>query len=55
MAIEIADERAEKLLEMCIDKWITIRGFSFANSVIEMHKQKTHCGTGKAKALHKTV
>lgn len=55
MAIEIGDERAEELLEMCIDKWITIRGFSFANSVLEMHKQSTQCGTGKAKSLRKTV
>ena len=34
MAIEIGDERAEELLKMCIDKWITIRGFSFASSIL---------------------
>lgn len=55
MTFEIGDERAEELLEMCIEKWITIRGFSFANSILEIYKQDMHCGTGKAKALRKTL
>ena len=33
VSLEISQDRAEDLLEMCIDKWITIRGFSFADSI----------------------
>ena len=55
MSLEVSEDRAEELLEMCIDKWITIRGFSFADSIQELFKQKDKKGTGKAKALRKTL
>ena len=55
MSLEVSEDRAEELLEMCIDKWITIRGFSFADSIQELFKQKDKKGTGKAKALCKTL
>ena len=51
MSLEVSEDRAEELLEMCIDKWITIRGFLFANSVQELFKPKDKKGTGKAKAI----
>ena len=55
MSLEVSEDRAEDLLEMCIDKWITIRGFSFADSIQELFKQKDKKGTEKAKALRKTL
>ena len=48
-------ESADKLLEMLINKWITIRGFSFAKSIMEMYKNETKKGTQKAKALRRKV
>ena len=53
--LKVGEDRAEELLEMCIDKWLTIRGFSFANSIQEMFKQQAKKGTSKAKALRKAV
>ena len=40
---------------MCIDKWLTIRGYSFADSIQEMFKQQAKKGTVKAKALRKAI
>lgn len=36
-------------------KWITIRGFSFARSVLEKYKQENKKGTAKSKPLRKKV
>ena len=33
------DELSERCLNQIVDKWITIRGFSFAKSMLEMYKQ----------------
>ena len=38
ISIEIEDERADTILEMCIKKWVTIREFSFAKNILEMYK-----------------
>ena len=46
-----SDEDAQKFLEKIVQKWITIRGHSFANSIMEMYKQKQKKGTGKSKSL----
>lgn len=53
--LKIGESSAEELLEMCIDKWLTVRGHSFADSIQEMFKQQTKKGTAKAKALRKTI
>ena len=53
--MKVGEDRAEELLEMCIDKWLTIRGYSFADSIQEMFKQQAKKGTAKAKALRKTI
>ena len=57
ISIEIEDERADTILEMCIKKWVTIREFSFAKNILEMllYKQHNKLGLGKAKALRKTL
>ena len=53
--LKVGEDAAEELLEMCIDKWLTIRGHSFADSIQEMFKQQAKKGTSKAKALRKAV
>ena len=45
------DEYGETCLNMIVDKWVTIRGFSFARSMMEMYKQAAKTGTEKAKSL----
>ena len=45
------DEYAETCLNMIVNKWVTIRGFSFARSMMEMYKQAARTGTEKAKSL----
>lgn len=44
------DKDAQHCLEI-VEKWIIIRGCSFANSMMEMYKQKERKGTGKSKLL----
>ena len=41
----------ERCLHHIVNKWITIRGFSFASSLMEMYKQENKKGTGKSKSL----
>jgi len=53
--LQVDDEVAEELLEMCINMWITIRENSFANSIQEFYKQQTKKTIEKAKPLRKTV
>ena len=56
VALEVGDEKAEILLDMCIKKWLSIREFSFAkNILLEIHKQHIKSSLGKAKALRKTL
>ena len=53
--LKVQEDAAEELLEMCIDKLLTIRGHSFADSIQEMFKQQAKKSTLKAKALRKAV
>ena len=53
--MKVGEDRAEELLEMCIDKWLTVQGYSFADSIQEVFKQQAKKGTAKAKALLKTI
>ena len=56
LSSEIEEEEANKeLLHMIIDLWVTIRGFSFAKSILEQYKQLHALNTSKAKALHKVI
>ena len=52
---DLDDSLSEKCLSRIISKWVTIRGFSFANSMIEMYKQHFKKGTEKSKPLRSTV
>ena len=56
LSSDIDQEKANKeLLLMIVDLWITIRGFSFAKSVLEQYKQLHALKISKAKALRKTI
>ena len=39
ISIEVGDASADMILEMCIKKLVTIRKFSFAKNILEMHTQ----------------
>ena len=47
----IDEEACKACLEVIVHKWITIRRFSFANSVMEQYKQENKKGTAKSKSL----
>ena len=51
ISFEVGNEKADTILEMCIKKWVTICEFSFAKKILELHKQFTKPGLGKAKGL----
>jgi len=53
--LKVDDEKADELLEMCINLWITIRENSFANSIQEFYKQQTKKSIEKSKPLRKAV
>ena len=45
------EDTGANCLELITQKWITIRGFSFANSVMEMYKQQAEKALENQKAL----
>jgi len=47
-----SDEVCQKCMMQFVEKWITIRGFSFVNNIMEMYKQSEKKGTVKSKSLH---
>ena len=48
----VEDEDAGQLvMEKLIEKWITVRGFSFTNSILEQYKQNSKKTTAKSKSL----
>ena len=54
VAVEWEEEKPV-LLRMIIDLWITIRGFSFANSWLEMYKQENKKTVQKSKGVRKQL
>lgn len=48
---DMEEEEGDMCLEMIVSKWITIRGFSFAASIMEQYKQLNKKGTAKSKSL----
>ena len=42
----------ENLLQQIIKLWVTIRGFSFAKSIMEKYKQESKKSMEKSKGLH---
>ena len=43
------------ILQRLIELYITVRGFGFASSCLEMYKQHHHKKTQKSKSLRKTL
>ena len=52
---DIEDDKATILLKMIMELFVTIRGFSFAKSFMELYKQSTKKSTQKSKALRKKI
>ena len=55
LTAETADSDAEIILPMLIDLWVTIRGFSFAGSWLEIYKKKKKKALQRSKALRKRI
>lgn len=53
--VEDCDFFFSLILDMLTDLWITIRGFSFASSFLEMYKQEKKKGLQRSKALRKEI
>lgn len=55
VSTDMDDDTAETLSSLLVDKWISIRGFSFASGIMEQYKQQKKEGTQKAKRLRQAV
>lgn len=56
LAVDISDEnQANELLNLLIEQWITIRGFSLTATWLEQYKKASKQSTKKWKALRKEV
>ena len=45
------DKSCQCCLLKLVEKWVTIRGFSFAKNLLELYKQEEKKSTGKEKSL----
>ncbi len=52
---EVEDEEARSLLNMIVNLYVTIRGFSFAKSIMEQYKVSNKKNLQKSKALRKKL
>ena len=55
LSAEWEEKEEQALLSMVIELWITIRGFSFARSFLEMYKQANKKSVQKSKGLRKKL
>ena len=55
LTAETDDKDAEVVLDMLTNLWITIRGFSFASSWLEMYKLQKKKSLQCSKALRKEI
>ena len=53
VAEDMIDKVGRELLEMIVDLWVTIRGFSFAGAWVELYKQKTKKTLQRSMGLRK--
>ena len=44
-------DAGELVIENLIEKWVTVRGFSFTSSILEQYKQNSKKTTAKSKGL----
>ena len=54
-SVRMSEDIAHLLLEKIINTWITIRGYSFVNTIIEQYKQENKKTTQKSKALRRKL
>lgn len=54
-SVDIEEQDASTLFEAVISKFITIRGFSFSKSIVELYKQQHKKSTQKSKPLRRKV
>ncbi len=55
LTVEVEEAEGEVLLGMIVGLYITIRGFSFSKSLMEMYKQEAKKCTQKAKSLRRKL
>ena len=55
LTIEVEKEEGAVLLGMMVNLFITIRGFSFSKSLMEMYKQEAKKSTQKSKSLRRKL
>ena len=55
LTVEVEEAEGKVLLEMIVDMYINIRGFSFSKSMMEMYKQETKRCTQKSKSLRRKL
>ena len=54
-ASSMEEDIVDRAFEVILNLYITIRGFSFAASILEMYKQETKKGTQKKKTLRQST
>ena len=55
LTVEVEEEEGAVLLGMIMDLYVTIRGFSFSKSLMEMYKQQAKKCTQKSKSLRQKL
>ena len=55
LTAESEDEHAQEVLSMLVNLWITVRGFSFASSWLEIYTRDKKRGLQRSKALRKEI
>lgn len=55
LTVEVEEAEGAVLLEMLTDLFITVRGFSFSKSVMELYKQTAKKSTQKSKSLRRKL
>ena len=55
LSVDLEEEEGEELLHKMVELYVTMRGFSFARSLLEQYKQSKQKATLKSKSLRKTL
>ena len=55
VAADMDEENATTLLQMIVESWVTIRGFSFAGAWVELYKQRTKKTLKHSKGIRKAL
>ena len=55
VAADMDEENSTTLLQMIVESWVTIRGFSFAGAWVELYKQRTKKTLKRSKGIRKAL